>query len=120
MCEVSFDHLALRAGLRELTAGAVHDRELAAMKRLGAELGLDRALELAPAPDQELLGSSERRRGATRATRATCSLESGTRLVDTCGGRGEAGRRVTRVAGGTGQLATPRALVARSRLPNGS
>lgn len=107
MCEVSFDHLAPGARLRELTASGVHDSELATMERIGAELGVDRELELAPAPDQELLRPSECGSGAARAAGASRGLEGSACLVDAPGGLGEARGRVTSIAGGTCQLATP-------------
>jgi hypothetical protein len=120
VCEVSFDHLALGAGVDEPTARGVDRRELTVVGGLGAEPSVDREVELAPAAGDELLGALEDRRGAVRRSGGEGRGEGRTCALDELGGPREVGGRAPSGSDRTRELPAPHALVARAGLADGA
>ena len=110
---MSFDHLALTSGVREPAARGVDGVELSAMRGLGAELGIERALELAPPAHDELLAAQDRGGAPSDRGLGACTVERGASCGHAFGRARELGGGAASISDRTRQLALAHLLVAR-------
>ena len=124
MCEVSFDDLSVGPRVAEPPLRGVDRRELSAVGGVGAELGIERRIDLAATTGDEPLRARERRgRRPGREDRRVCSprgLERRARGRDELDRTFELASGTASISDGARELAAPDALVARTRLPDGS